>query len=158
VSWTAPPTFVSGAVLTAAQMNILGGDLSFLGAASGTSVLTTQSTTSLTYTNLATAGPAVTLTTGANALVTVGGAIQNGASNDGALMSWAVSGATTIAANDINAAGINAATVTLQFSMSMTSIATGLNAGSNTFTAKYRAVTGSTAFFSDRFLSVIPLP
>jgi hypothetical protein len=69
-------------------------------------------------------------------------------------MSVAVSGATTISAVDSKAAAMSLDTTT---SHSVTFLLTGLTAGSNTFTAKYRAesVPGT---FSNRHLTVIGIP
>lgn len=153
MSWTAPPTFVSGAVLTAAQMNILGGDISFL-VASGNTVATSQTTTSATYGDLTTVGPAVTATTGANAIVILSANISNSAS-DASLMGYAISGATTLAASDNTALG--SANTGFGIQSSYIAVQTGLTAGSNTFTAKYRT-TGGTATFVNRVLTVFALP
>jgi len=61
-------------------------------------VATSQTTSSATYTDLATAGPAVTVTTGTKALVIVTTAFRDtGGTNNLAWMSYAVSGATTVA-------------------------------------------------------------
>jgi hypothetical protein len=121
-------------------------------------VATFQSTTSTSYTDLATSGPAVTVTTGTKALVIVSARIMNNTNNNSlqAFMSYAVSGATTTAASDnvaLAVSGINS--VNYQFKMSCASIAT-LTAGSNTFTAKYRNVSG-TSEFADREILVINL-
>jgi hypothetical protein len=118
-------------------------------------VSTSQGTTSTSYTDLATTGPAVTLTTGTIVKVSLSTWCGNGTISDGCLMSVAVSGATTRAANDIEGVGI-----TLQASANNTIkgghtvVIAGLTAGSNVFTAKYRAVTGGTATFLERFLTV----
>jgi hypothetical protein len=121
-------------------------------------VATFQSTTSTSYTDLATSGPAVTVTTGTKALVIVSARIMNNTNNNSlqAFMTYAVSSATTTAASDdvaLAVSGINS--INYQFKMSYASIAT-LTAGSNTFTAKYRAVSG-TSEFADREILVIDL-
>lgn len=123
------------------------------GAATNT-VATGQTTTSATYTDLVTAGPAVTVTVGVNgiALVTIGCAQANTAGNYNN-MSFAVSGASTVAAADGNAMSNNGTTF---LSASKTVMLTGLTAGSNTFTAKYDT-TGGTATFQNRQISVVPL-
>jgi len=121
-------------------------------------VSATESTTSTSYTNLTTAGPAVTVTTGTKALVIVSAKIFNGTNNNSlqAFMTYAVSGATTTAAADtwaLAASGIQS--TGYQFKMSLASVAT-LTAGSNVFTAKYRATSG-TSEFGDRSIFVINL-
>jgi hypothetical protein len=123
-----------------------------------------ESTSSTTYTDLTTAGPAVTVTTGTTALVSIKCAIDDGADEIFGRMSFAVSGATTVAAQDEYSIG---AKIKQIFSVSAegylifgaTFVLTGLTAGSNTFTAKYRKVTGPTGnpIFSERTISVVNL-
>jgi hypothetical protein len=76
-------------------------------------------------------------------------------------MGFAVSGATTLAASDAQSlvAGILGGGGAPRPDMqgSATYLVTGLTAGSNTFTAKYR-VDGSTGTFANRNIIVIPLP
>jgi hypothetical protein len=117
-----------------------------------------ESTTSTSYTNLATSGPAVTVTTGTKALVIVTARIVNSTNNNSlqAWMSYGVTGATTTSAADtwaLAVSGIQA--VAYQMKMSLASVAT-LTAGSNVFTAKYRATSG-TSEFGDRSITVINL-
>ncbi len=123
-------------------------------------VSTSQTTTSGAYTDLATAGPAVTATIGANgmALVVVSGWTSDTIATAMNYMGFAVSGATTLAALDTYAANIrvvdNVGGAVNQITAS--SLVTGLTPGSNTFTAKYRTNAG-TATFADRQITVIPL-
>jgi hypothetical protein len=128
--------------------------------ANGTAtVATSQTTTSNTYTDLATSGPAVTITTGTKALVIVTALIDPGSSASGSgYMSYAVSGATTSAATDTRALINEAANGYLELlRMSSASVVT-LTAGSNTFTAKYRKDTpATTPAFKDRDIFVINL-
>ncbi len=118
-------------------------------------VATSQTTTSTSYTDLATSGPAVTLTTGTKALVIITCASSNSGINRTSSMSYAVSGATTIAASDSVAIihQNNSIASTLRYSSA--SVPT-LTAGSNTFTAKYKVNT-DTGTFSDREIFVINL-
>ena len=120
-------------------------------------VATSQTTTSTSFTDLATAGPAVTVTTGTKALITFAAGCFNtlGASNVAA-MGFAVSGATTVAATMNNAIYLNQSTASYGFSAAYSFILTGLTAGSNTFTAKYR-VSGGTGAFDNRVISVIDM-
>lgn len=113
-------------------------------------VATSETTTSTTYTNLTTAGPAVTVETGTKALVTIG-AIENSSASV-VLMSFSISGATTQGATDTRSlvngvAGVN-------FAMSRTFNITGLTPGLNTFTTKYR-VGGGTGTWGDREIIVV---
>jgi hypothetical protein len=116
-------------------------------------VLTLQTTTSSTYTDLATVGPSITATTGTTALVTF--TVTTDATTlggDQGYASVAVSGATTVAASDnysvVTRLGGNFVT------MSRTYGFTGLTAGSNVFTLKYRNASGVTSRFSNRGLVV----
>lgn len=118
-------------------------------------VAASQSTTSTTFVDLATAGPAVTLYTGTAALVTVSFSGSNSSADNFLLASPAVSGATTLAAADDNATALNGRTST--GGTSRTFRLTGLNAGENTFTLKYRVGAG-TGTFLRRDITVIGLP
>lgn len=114
---------------------------------------TQQTTTSTSYTDLSTVGPAVTVVTGTSALVTVCAQIKNSGA-DVSYMGVAVSGASTVAAGDTRAAEVVG---TSTHTPSMTFKMTGLTAGSNTFTAKYRVVSG-TGTFANRNITVQALP
>lgn len=121
-------------------------------------VTTSQTTTSTSYTDLTTSGPAVTVTTGTKALVIITSQIQPTAVDQSALMSYAVSGATTIAANDkfclfIRGSGTNGQNM---FRASSAFMIENLTAGSNTFTAKYRVVAG-TSEYTNRQITVIDM-
>jgi len=118
-----------------------------------------QSTTSTSYTDLSTSGPAVTVTTGTKALVIVSASLFNNQNQNQltSFMSYAVSGATTVSASDdwaLAVSGINA--IGYQFRVSFASMQTSLTAGSNTFTAKYRTGSG-TSEFKARSIIVINL-
>ncbi|WP_432001239.1 hypothetical protein [Streptomyces sioyaensis] len=121
-----------------------------------------QSTSSSTYTNLSrTYGPSVTVVTGTQAIVMIQASIGNGTANAYSAVSFAVSGATTVAASDEWAIEVDgrAASVSEADNMprySMYKFVTGLTAGTNTFTMKYR-VSGGTGFFNQRTLIVWPL-
>lgn len=128
-------------------------------------VNTTETTTSTTYTDLTTPGPQVSCISGTKCIVIIGARIGANTSNvNGAnpsnKMSWACSGATTRAALDDWAAGVvQAAPASGSGPSVYTSrwyLATGLTAGTNTFTAKY-AVSSGTGTFLARSLQVVPL-
>lgn len=119
------------------------------------SVATSQTTTSASYTDLATAGPAVTLTTGTKVLVIIGAHIFGSQTTYLNYMSFAVSGATTVSASDTTCL---LAGVPTRIQACAAYLMTTLTAGSNTFTAKYRSEAGTnTATFLNRFISVIDL-
>jgi hypothetical protein len=119
-------------------------------ASAGARTSSFQTTTSTSYTDLATAGPAVTLTTGTKVLIIVSANASN--SSGVSLADFAVSGATTRAATDdtclLVPSGVNIAASQATFLT--------VTAGSNTFTAKYRTNT-STSTFGNRGITVIDL-
>jgi hypothetical protein len=120
-------------------------------------VATSQTTTSTSFTDLSTVGPQVTLNTGTKALITFAAGCFNslGVSNVAAI-GFAVSGATTVAATMNNAVYLNQSTANYGLSAAYSFILTGLTAGSNTFTAKYR-VSGGTGTFDNRVISVVDM-
>lgn len=116
----------------------------------------TQTSSSTSYVDLATVGPSVTLETGDAAEVTIVATIGNSAGAH-CYMSFAVSGATTLAASDLRAFfGPVGNIVTLASRFTATYMVTGLTAGDNTFTAKYRVGTG-TGTWENRTIFVRPL-
>jgi len=96
--------------------------------------------------------PAVTVTTGTRALVIVSARFNNPNFN---FLSYDVSGATTIAASDDRAATNQ---TTSQATITQVILQTGLTAGSNTFTMKYRCNVSASGSYEYRKLTVIPLP
>jgi hypothetical protein len=125
--------------------------------ANGTAfVATDQVTTSTSYTDLATSGPATTVTTGTKALVIVQATAYTGGTlgDNIAQMSYAVSGATSISASNDWAFYYDDNRQTTSLSAQ---IITGLTPGSNTFTAKYRSVYGGNANFSKRYITVVDM-
>ena len=120
-------------------------------------VSTSQSTTSTSFTDLATS-QALTLTTGTKVLIIMSAEVNVGATTNKARFGFAVSGATTLAASETNnmvIQGNNSAASNNQVSNSF--ILTGLTAGSNTFTAKFMSSLGDSVSFAKRFLSVIDM-
>jgi len=127
-------------------------------ASDSATVATNQVTNSTSYTDLATSGPAVTLTTGTKALVIVTSRIGVSTSNNYGYHSYAVSGATTIAASDSVAVLSTYPDSNGDARQSSASRLTTLTAGSNTFTSKYRFTgSGSGAYFQAREIIVIDL-
>jgi hypothetical protein len=136
---------ITNTAVTADKLAVLG---------SSASVLTSQTTASTSYTDLGTVGPALTVTVGANGILLI--ALHSAISNSGAnnsYVSFALSGANTVAAND-NTAITHAGTT--QDNFGSTFILTGLTPGSTTVTMKFKATAG-TATFSLRRLGVITL-
>lgn len=176
MAWSAPMTAVANTVFTAAQFNqfvrdnlnetapakatvasshFVGTTLNAIAERITTAaiVATSQTTTSTSYVDLATVGPTVSVTTGPAALVFLYNANVNAAGTSSSLMSFEVSGASSVAANDNQSIGTNS---TVGSRAGAVFLVTGLTPGSNTFTAKYR-VGGSTGTFVDRRLIVFPL-
>lgn len=129
-------------------------DAGFLNAATAfTAAL--EATGSTTFVDLTTVGPSVTVTTRTKVLVMYMAQIFNTTSTASSRMSYAISGATTQAATISNAAIATAGTSGDAFQVAGFDFVT-VNAGSNTFTAKYSAQAGS-ANFQRRRLFVWPL-
>lgn len=120
------------------------------------SVATSQSTSSTSYTDLATVH-SVAVTVGANGilLVSIASLIYYSAGTPDTYMSFALSGANTLAASDarsISNKSANGITVGASF------LLTGLAAGATTVTAKHKVNAGaSTGVFLNRNLFAIPL-
>jgi hypothetical protein len=122
----------------------------------GSTVATSQTTTSASYTDLATGGPAVTVTTGTKAFIFLYTHSSNNTANNFVAMSFAISGATTLAAADGRSIVHSPPTNGRGKRGSSVFFIDTLTAGSNTFTAKYR-VGGGTGAWQDRRLAVLPL-
>lgn len=95
--------------------------------------------------------PSVTLSTGTSALITVSSSQWNSGAG-GSVMGIAVSGASTVTADDYrgNETGSGITTVV---SCARSTVITGLTAGTNTFTLQYR-VGGGTGTFRNRAITV----
>lgn len=182
MAWTAPTTFLAGTALTAAQLNTyLRDNLLTTEAAVATQgdggwfastavnavaertmkraeVVTSQTTTSTTYADLATVGPTVSVTHGTQVLVLWSAAHSDATTTTSAFTSIDLSGSNTIAASDSYAL------------IRQTNQTTGLNytaqhmhhiwfdtltAGTTTFKLKYRVAAG-TGTFANRRIFVWP--
>ena len=118
-------------------------------------VVTEETTTSTSYTDLATS-QAVTLTTGTKALVIITSGMYNTQANLYVNMSFAVSGASSVAASDDNCLRLGYMGAGVSHRASSVAVLTGLTAGSNTFTAKFKTQSG-TSGFNQRYLFVMDL-
>lgn len=159
MAWITPRVWVVGEQATAAKLNEISSALNDLDrrtSPTGATVNVGETTASTSYTDLFTPGPAVTVTIGATgkALVAIYTSAAN-TTNNYALASYAVSGATVVAGSDLssvqhgNSVAIRAGATLLH---------TGLNAGANTFTMKYRKDAGAgVADFTGRRILVTPL-
>jgi hypothetical protein len=115
-----------------------------------------ETTTSTSYVDLATPGPAATITVPASgkARVTITAAVFN-SGTDQCSVGIAVSGATTTAADDARALRTTI-TAAHFWRVSMSTVFTGLTPGSTTFTMKYR-VNAGTGNFSVREINAEPV-
>jgi hypothetical protein len=177
MAWSTPLTAVSNASLTAAQWNAsLRDNLLETAPAKATTagsyfvstgantiaervgapaiVSTSETTTSTTYTDLATNGPAVTTTVSQRALVVVCTQSSNGTALASTRMSFDVSAPTSLAANDNFSLGHSAGANDAILASYVVFITT-LTSGSNTFTAKYRVSAGTGTWLNRRIL-VLP--
>ncbi len=129
-------------------------------AVGGAEVLTNQTTTSTSYADLTTAGPAVTITTGTSVIVLITADLGDPSNTAGFIRaSFAVSGATTRAASDneaLIASGAAISTADPFGTYSRAVVITGLTAGSNVFTMKYK-VSAGTASFQNRNIVIVAL-
>jgi hypothetical protein len=116
---------------------------------------TSQSTTSTSYTDLGTVGPTVTVVTGTRAFVSIATTLSNNTTNSACSASYAVTGATTIAASDVWRVVSDGLASSNVVRYGMSGFRTDLNAGTNTFTMKYLAGS-NTATFANREIVVIP--
>jgi hypothetical protein len=168
MTWSTPLTAVSNAALTAAQWNgsvrdnllatapALATTAGYHFASTGTNsiaeraiktaqVPATETTPSTTYTDLGTAGPSVTLTTGTSALVWAASSCSNSGAN-ASIASVNITGATS-SAPSIDEGVTNLGTsVTRATSCCLYP----LTAGSNTFAMQYRVIAGTGSFGSRR--------
>ena len=176
MAWSAPLTAVSGTVLTASQWNTTvrdnlnecptakaasAGQIFVSDAANSIvartpvndTVAATETSTSLTYVDLATPGPTVTAITGPQALIMLTCSSFNSGGN-ASWMAYNITGATTIAPDD---------TKSLQFNssagqrFSAVYLQSGLTAGTQSIQCKYRTSVGGTSTWSQRRMAVIPL-
>jgi len=152
----------TGSASTAQAVRLFDGEVMALPVPSAAVVAASQSTTSGTYTNLATTGPAVTVNISSNGKALVTMTVQSSDDyNDGCNMAFAISGNTTVAASDTQSLDILSYSG-VEVQASATYLVTGLAAGSNTFTALYKlspqAVDdgGDTCTFLNRNIIVTP--
>lgn len=145
-----------GLTIEAADIQAIKDNVDAFASASTSTVSTSQTTSSTSYTDLSTSGPAVTLTTGTMVLLVVYSRLSNDTAGQVTVVSVAVSGASTVAADDARAIAATSAATDQAYRIGSPFLLTGLTAGSNTFTLKYR-VDGGTGKFRDRHLAVIPI-
>lgn len=180
MAWAAPPTFTSGNVLTAAQLQILSSNLNETAPARATAagqlfvstganviaarqpafatVATNETTASNTFANLATVGPSVTVTVGTAALVMVSADMSSNTANAFAQAGYDITGSSGIPASFDRATSIRSPLANHGMNASLVVYQTSLIAGSSTFKEMYATSSGGgTAAFQTRRISVIPL-
>lgn len=179
IAWTTPATYTDGSVLTAAMLNLIRDNLNETAPAKITAnsqwlistganslvardlkvgtVPAQQATTSTAYVDLTTAGPVVTVNSGTRAMVFMTTQGWNAVAGDMAIMAYALSGATVLAASTISRLLIESSQVNDTMRVTVLDFKHDLTPGSNTFTAKYKSAFGGQATFSDRELTVMAL-
>lgn len=178
MSWTAPMTAIAGSVFTAAQFNtFIRDNLNECPAAKATTpgsffatsatnqiaervpatalVATTETTSSTSFTDLATVGPTVTVTTGSSALIIITAQINNSTSSLAGVMAVDISGATTEAPSTTYQLRQESSGTSEFVQTSSCRFHTALTPGSNTFKAMY-SVPGGVGQFVNRQITVIP--
>lgn len=178
MAWTAPMTAVANTIFTASQFNqFVRDNLNETAPAKVTAAsrylvstganaiaqrecflsttLTSESTATTTYTDLATAGPTASVNCGSKCLVFITARTENSLSNSASYVGYEISGATSRAATDNEAIEDDGRTAANSVRWSVASLATGLTPGVNNFTLKYRAGSG-TATFASRQVIVFP--
>lgn len=121
------------------------------------SVATAETTTSTSYTDLATVGPRITVTTGTIAFCWFAASHAHSLSDNETASSVAVSGASTVAASNSWEHSVDGVTANNFVRGGSFHIFTGLTPGTNVFTMKYRLGATGTATFRDREMGVLPL-
>lgn len=116
----------------------------------------TTSSTSFTDLTGTAVGPSVTVTTGTRALVWFSCQMGNSGTNAVTQAAVAVSGATTLAADNTKDLYIDGLGGGQAIRAGIVELFTGLTPGSNTFTLKYRVGSGTGTFY-DRAIGVIAL-
>lgn len=118
-------------------------------------VTATESTTSTTYTALTTAGPAVTvtLTAGQKVEIIISATIFGSGVGIGGYAGFAVSGAATAAATDVDAVKAFGSAASDVNTPSRATIYTAGAAGDYTFTMQYRTPSGTTSFYHRRIIA-----
>lgn len=118
-----------------------------VGALTSNAGTTTSGTYTATLAGTPGTNPSVTLVTGTTALISIRSYMDNTAAGNSNVVSVAVSGAGTVAANDIWALVWGKAT-NATLGAGTTFILGGLTAGTNTFTLNYRTTAGTASFLN----------
>ena len=123
-------------------------------------VATQEATTANTWVDLATTTDQVTVNVGSSGMVLVfiKASITCNVTNEIGYMTFAVSGANTIAASLVNGVSYQTyAALSSANGVTGTQLLTGLNPGATTFKLKYSTLSGNVGYFSNRYITAIPL-
>jgi hypothetical protein len=179
MTWSAPMTAVAGSIFSAAQFNqyvrdnlnetapakasadgqvfvATGANAIDVRVPASARVNTSETTTATSYGDLATVGPSVTCTTGAHALVIVTADMDNNSDNAASSASFAITGASSIAAADSHRIARDGHPASNIVRYSAASFFNTLVPGSNIFTMKYLVGSG-TGTFANREIFVFPM-
>ena len=177
MTWSTPPVFSDGNLLTAAQLNILSANLLETAVAKATtsgsypvstgaftlaerhigfdSIATQVSHTNTSFSDLtASVGPTVTVTSGARCIGMHSAYVEHSSIGGTALSALDISGATTVSATDNLSLSLQAAAVGQHMRASYV-VVYQMTSGSNTFQQKYR-VSAGTGQFAFRRLTIVP--
>jgi hypothetical protein len=135
-SSTAGSIFVSTGANSIAQRPVL-----------SATVNTQETRTLTTFDDLATTGPQITATTGDKAILMYAAQMANSGANEQCVVGWAVTGASSVAADDDNSLNFEQSSAGNQdVRAADVRRLTGLTAGSNVVTLKYRVTAGTGTF------------
>jgi hypothetical protein len=175
MAWTSPMTAVANAALTAAQWNThvrdnlnetspakataasrwfpgIGANDIRERAILGDSIVTSESTTSTSYTNLTSWGPTVTMTTSTYALVWINAHLATNTAGAVAFASYEVTGASSTSASDVWSCRMQASGTNDDQRAGIAHYQNAITAGSNSFRMMYRTNTGTASFASRHIL------
>lgn len=179
MAWSAPMTFVDGTALAASQLNVYlrdnmmeteaakattfgglfisNGPNEIVERVGGSDFISEAETTNSTgYVSLPTDGPKIVCNTGTRAFYFMTAQISVDVANLSANMSIEVSGQTQSPAADTGSLQIDGLTIDKPMRIGICGFYQDLVPGENTFTCRYKCLSGSNATFSDRALTVLP--
>lgn len=121
-------------------------------------VATSESTSSTSYTDLATSGPSVSsVQLGASVLVSIGAMVRTAGASHQGFVSFAVSGATTLASADAQSSEATISSTSHIYVFRRVPY-TSLTAGANTFKEQYRSNSATSTSFENRDITVEGVP
>jgi len=118
-------------------------------------VATSETTTSGTYTDLATVGPVITLPLAGDYKIATTATVANSSASSGGAVSFSVSGAAANTAADADSIRITSVSGGVLQASSVSVSKTGLTAAA--VTMRYRITVSGTATFTSRVLTAVPI-